>query len=715
MFTIQFDSRLLRTLLAGLLVVLRYNCVEAQDRCGSMEVLERKWSANPSLKAKFLDREGAFQQLVKARIQSGKTMRNGGLVTIPVVFHLVLTRQSLVTDKQIQAQLDTLNNDFAGLNGSARSIPAYFQSLFGQTGIQFCMAQLTPSGEPTSGILRYNTTQSPFDYRYNNMKYSSLGGADAWDTDSYFNIWVCDLSDSVLGFATFPNDGVKREQGVVITPSCLPGGSATSYNRGKTLTHETGHYFNLYHIWGDDNGACWGTDYVDDTPNQAIQTTSCRSGVVTDNCTTSSPGIMYQNYMDYTPDGCLTMFTKQQVVRMETAFNTYRSLMASSRGCIPPDLKTRDVYIRAISQPDQRLCSGSFAPVVTIRNMGTETLTRLTVRATLEDGSYTTYNWSGSLTSYGEATFSLPSMTVAEGEHVLIVSGSLPNGQADEDTSNDNLTKAFIYYGPFQAPVNEGFEVSFPSAGWDIVNEDGGSTWERSSSASKTGTYAARIRNSQNTSVGQKDYLRTPTVTISGVDSAFVSFQVAAATYTSIATANNVWDTLQVLISTDCGKTYNSIYKKWGSTLVTRQAATRTSFVPTATEWRKEEIDISKYSSSGDVMLAFLNINGNENDIYLDNINIRTVTVNPNLKESGFLVTPNPASGIVEVQFYPQPTNLKGVYIYSATGQAVAEVTIESGVGSSYYSFNMARYSSGVYIVKAVFADKVLTKKIVKL
>lgn len=679
-----------------------------------MEILEKKWNEKPALKAKFHSREARFQEMVAARIKSAKTMRTGELVTIPVVFHLVLSRQSQVTDAQVQAQLDTLNNDYAGLNGSAARIPSYFKSLFGQSGIQFCLAQQTPDGEPSTGIVRYTTTQTPFNYLFNYVKHENRGGADAWNTDNYLNIWITDLSDDVLGYATFPDDEEKDEQGVVIHYSSLPGGAATGFNRGKTLTHEVGHYFNLYHIWGDDYGSCYGSDYVDDTPNQADKSTSCRTGVVTDNCSPSGNGIMYQNYMDYTPDACLLMFTAQQVARMETAYANYRSLLASSKGCVVPDLHRHDSSVQSITSPDQRICSGTFSPIVVIKNVGSDVLTRLTIKANLGDGNSTTYNWTGSLASFDEISITLPDMTVGEGEHLLSVTTSLPNGFADSDTSNDAFSRYFIYYEPFEAPVVEGFENSYPSRGWDIVNEDGGSTWEQTTVASKTGSRSLRIKNSENTSVGQQDYLRSPSINITGVDSVFVSFQVAAATYTNTSISNNVWDTLQVMVSTDCGVTYSSVYKKWGAQLVTRTAATRTAFVPSITEWREEKIDISRYTSNGTILVAFRNTNGNENDIYLDDINIRTVTVNPNLKQEGFLVTPNPTNGAIGVELYPQPTNLKGIYIYSVTGQLLKSSVVASGGGSSVNKFNLSHYPSGIYIVQVVFEDRVLTKKIVK-
>lgn len=699
-----------------ILLLLRMSAgtAQAQDRCASMELLQKRFTDKPALKLMFDQRQIRIQQLVNERIASGKTLRTTGPISIPVVFHVVLSRQSMVTDAQIMAQLDTINKDYGGTNASAAKIPSYFKSLFGQSGIQFCLAQRTPNDAPSTGIVRYPTTRNSFDYTTNQVKHAESGGADAWDTDKYLNIWICDLSGTTLGYATFPDDGVKDEQGVAVDYASLPGGAATGFNQGKTLTHEIGHYFDLYHIWGDDNGSCSGTDNIADTPNQGNSTTTCRTGIVTDACTTSGSGIMYQNYMDYTPDACLLMFTQMQVAHMEEIFEKYRSSLLLSNGCVPVDVKKKDASLKAIGQPAQRICTNSLTPQIRLVNRGSETLTSLTIHAVIDNGTVQNYNWTGSLATYAETTVTLPTLTTAEGNHVLSISTSNPNGAADEDTSNDALSLDFIYYEPFAAPVKEGFEGLFPPQGWDIVNEDGGSTWEKTTSAAKTGSASVKIGNFGNQVVGQRDYLRSPTVNIAGVDSAFVSFQVAAATYTNTSAQGNVWDTLQVLISTDCGQTYTSVYKKWGSSLITRSAATRTAFTPGVNEWRHEQINLGSFIGQGEILVAFLNTNGNENDIYLDNINIRTVTVNPNLKEAGFLVTPNPTNGQVSVQFYPHPEKLKAVSIYNVSGQKIAETVISGEVASNVYNFDLTKFPSGLYVVKAEFEDRVLTEKIVK-
>ena len=177
------------------------------------------------------------------------------------------------------------------------------------------------------------------------------------------------------------------------------------------------------------------------------------------------------------------------------------------------------------------------------------------------------------------------------------------------------------------------------------------------------------------------------------------------------SSAGNAWDTLEVVVSTDCGKTYTSLYKKWGADLITRLGATSTEFFPAANEWRKDSVDISSFIAQGNVLLAFRATNEWENNIFLDDINVRTVTVNPNLNRQGFLITPNPTSGQVSVQFYPQPDKLKGIAIFLHSGQKVAETIITPGRPITF-TYNFSHLAPGVYIVRAYLRIRRLRRKL---
>lgn len=698
----------------GFLLNAQKKNVTATQKCATNIRLEQLFQESPVLRQQFQEEQISLTRIA-SRQNNFRTLGAEAVITIPVVFHILLSNTEIVTDLQIQAQLDTLNKSFFGTNGDTTRIPAYFKPFFGKSAIQFCLAKRTPNGEETNGIVRKKTPTPSFSAN-DAMKYAASGGSDSWNTDAYLNIWVCSLSDNVLGYATFPNMGTQAEQGVVVDYRSLPGGSAVSYNAGKTLVHEAGHYLGLFHIWGDDNGLCSGTDYVDDTPNQGNATTGCFTGIRTDNCTTEGNGIMYQNYMDYSYDQCLAMFTAGQVSRMETALSTNRSSLLTSKGCQPVVRKAYDVQLRTINSPEQRICEPSFAPVVTFVNRGSQTLTTVTIQAEIDNGPVSSITWNGSLATLESATISINTITVTAGRHLLTIYTSGPNGVADEEKSNDTLRVSFQYYPPVTS-VSEGFEgATFPPIAWDIVNPDGGITWERVTSAAKSGMGSVKINNADYTAIGQKDDLRLPQVTIPGtVDSAFFSFDLAAATYTDISTAKNNWDTLEVLISSDCGKTYNSLYKKWGATLVTRMTPVTSDFVPTTGDWRRDSINLASYIGQSNLLLAFRNTTGYENNIYLDNINFRTVTVNPNLKAKGYLVTPNPTRGQLTVQFYPQPAGLKAIQLFNATGQKLAEYNITNGRVNNLYNFDLTRYAAGTFYIRAVFADRVAIEKIIKI
>jgi hypothetical protein len=690
-----------------------------QEQCATMVRLEEKFKRNPALKPQFYHQLDIFNRSVAEKAARQTTENDAGaakpaaVYTIPIVFHIVMSNPGIVTDAQILSQLDVLNKTYSATNTDLSGIPAYFKPLIGTVSFQFCLAQRTPSGDITNGIERTVTRKSSFSNSDDGVKHTRSGGVDIWNGDKYLNVWICVLSNNLLGYGTFPNDGAPLEQGVVIDYHSIPGGSYTNYNEGKTLTHETGHYFNLFHIWGDDNGACTGSDFVDDTPNQGDASTACFTGIKLDSCTKTGDGIMYQNFMDYSFDQCLVMFTKLQAVRMQTSLLTYRSSLTTSDGCTPVVLKTLDAQLKTIDAPVQRICTSSFTPQVTIRNKGTQTLNSLTVETVVDNGTPIIYHWTGSLASLATTAVTLSPVTILSGTHQIKIFVTAPNGGTDQFTGNDTLTTV-VQYADAVTSVAESFEGStFPPAGWDIVNPDQSITWEKVTGVAKTGNASVGINNFNYTSTDEQDYLRLPELNFANADSAFLTFQVAASTYTPVGTAGNNWDTLEVLISKDCGITYASLYKKWGATLVTTATETTESFRPGANEWRRDSINLTPYVNDGKVLLAFRNTNGFENNIYLDDVNVRTITINPNLKAAGFLVTPNPAKSNIAVQFYPNPADLKSIQLFNLFGQKLYEKNI-SGPGASLYNVDINRYPAGTYIVRVVLADRVLVKKIIK-
>jgi hypothetical protein len=701
----------------ALLLALTVLFTRAQDsirRCASVEVLNQKFAASATKKAMFELRRAEFNQSLKTgnRMMQAQAARLAGeIYTIPVVFHVVLEDPNEITDADIQAQLDTLNHDYAGANADSSKIPSWFKSLFGKSGIQFCLARRTPEGLPFSGIDRVKTARSSFSVNNEGAKRTALGGVDGWDQGQYMNIWICSLAGGILGYSSFPDDDDKSLQGVVIDYRAIPGGQYSSYNEGKTLTHETGHFFNLYHTWGDDNGACTGTDYVDDTPNQANSSSACSSGKKFDACTSSGNGIMYQNYMDYTADQCLVMFTSEQVLRMEATIATYYSQLITSNACRPVVVNENDATLKQIVSPEQRICDGQFIPMIVVRNSGADTLKTLRIAVTMDGTEVENATWSGSLAYYQTANVSLGSVAATEGDHLLQIKISQPNDKADANEVDDTALLSVHYYSPV-TEMEEGFESDFPSPGWDVVNPDGLSTWKKINGVGASGDGSVMLE-TFGKSLGGRDDLRLREIQIPDVDSAFLSFDLAASEAVASTFRSDTPDTLEVLVSKDCGASFTSLYKKSGSALNTDNDPTDAYFIPAADEWRKDSISLASYINNGKILIAFRGETSPHNNIYLDNIRLRTVIVNPKLKESGFLVTPNPVRNMLNVQFYPPPTDLRSIVLYSVTGQKVKEVNA-AGNGT-LYQIDVASLPAGMYILAARFVNKMIQRKIIKI
>jgi hypothetical protein len=301
--------------------------------CASMDVLERQLQENPLL------------QQVRDQIeqQTQEFIQNGGVedrvvVTIPVVVHVVWnTASQNISDAQIQTQLSVLNADFRKLNADIGLLPSAFAGLAADCEVNFCLATQTATGAATTGIVRRQTTVTSFSDN-DAVKFTAQGGSDAWDRNKYLNLWVCNLGGGILGYAQFPG-GSASTDGVVCTYTAFgtTGTAQAPFNKGRTATHEVGHWLNLRHIWGDDGTSCTGSDLVTDTPNQADENYGCPAFPAV-SCSNGPNGDLFMNYMDYTDDACMFMFTTGQKNRMQALFATggARASLLSSTGCQPP-------------------------------------------------------------------------------------------------------------------------------------------------------------------------------------------------------------------------------------------------------------------------------------------------------------------------------------------------------------------------------------------
>jgi hypothetical protein len=300
----------------------------AQRNCGTMEHYERAIQENPSYELNQQEIENFTNEFL-----SHSNGQDRAIVTIPVVVHVVYnTTAENISDAQILTQIDVLNKDFAKMNPDAANTPSIFTA--SNTDIQFCMASVDPTGAATNGITRTFTSITAFSTN-DAMKNNATGGKSAWDASKYLNIWVCDISGGILGYAQFPG-GSAATDGVVIDYQYTGTiGTATApFNLGRTATHEVGHWLNLRHIWGD---ATCGSDLVSDTPTHNTSNGGCPTYPHLSTCT-GTPVEMTMNYMDYTDDACMYMFSPGQTARMQAMFATggTRASLLTSNGCGTP-------------------------------------------------------------------------------------------------------------------------------------------------------------------------------------------------------------------------------------------------------------------------------------------------------------------------------------------------------------------------------------------
>jgi len=241
------------------------------------------------------------------------------IIIIPVVVHVLYNNNSQnISDDQIRSQLDVLNEDFRRMNTDKSNTPDAFKANAADTRIMFCLAQINPEGYPAKGIVRKYTSTTIFDVN-DAMKFTAAGGDNAWNSKKYLNIWVCNMGSNAIGYASQPGGQADRD-GVVIQYTAFGriGILMSNFNKGRTSTHEIAHWLGLTHIWGDNE--C-GNDGIDDTPQQSSYNNNCPSFPSVSSCSPDSNGDMFMNFMDYTNDACMNLFTNGQKTKMRRQFS----------------------------------------------------------------------------------------------------------------------------------------------------------------------------------------------------------------------------------------------------------------------------------------------------------------------------------------------------------------------------------------------------------
>ena len=671
---------------------------EASDHkpCATNEMLEKAFRENPSLKADFEAREAILQQEDKrAYRQNYRQMRltsSAPTYIIPVVFHIVHDYGAEnISDAQILDEMRILNLDYRKLNPDTSAVDSVFKSVDGDTKIEFRLARLDPNGQCTSGIDRIPSMET-----YIGSESSKLND---WPSNKYLNVWVVKtIGNGAAGYAYLPGTCPPANDGIIILSSYIGSIGTSSPTTSRALTHEIGHFLNLQHTWGSTNqpGVSCGDDGVSDTP--VTEGWNHCPGIAASKLCNPNIEENYQNFMDYSY--CSHMFTWGQAARMTSALNS----STAQRNNL---WTAGNLAATGVSTP-YALCPPKMDIIPDVASMVCEG-GNLSFKATASNGQPTVWSWSFPGGTPSTSPDSMPTIqynTAGTYSVSLTAGNSAGSGNAVRNNYvivNPAATKytANIYF--------EGFESSTTyQADWTMLTSHA-ANWSRSASASFAGSASLRLANGS-AMKGEIASAVSPTFDLVNIQQAVLTFKVA---FAQKATGNS--DRLTVSISTDCGKTWSLRYIKTGSFLGTAPVTTGT-FVPSATQWRTETVNLAPFWSYHNVRLRFDMLNGGGNDIYIDNINVASPSTG--IKEFGalnsFNMYPNPTNGETFIDLSLSESSRLQVTVNDLTGRIVMPVAdMNAGSGNQRVSFNAgSSLSPGLYMVTISAGNTVLTRKL---
>ncbi|HEY6505310.1 MAG TPA: M43 family zinc metalloprotease [Chitinophagaceae bacterium] len=299
----------------ALVLIISFGQLSAQRACSTVDYLQNEIAKDPSIATQSANIEKFIQrQIANTQTANSVARLQHNVIKIPVVVHILYHQPGEnISDQRVYSAIDILNKCFRRNNADSINTPVAFKPVAADCEIEFQLAISDPGKKSTNGIIHKYTPVAEWQAD-DKMKFSSEMGDDAWDPQSYLNIWVCNVR-RVAGYSSVPGS-VATKDGVVVDYAVFGTNGASGYEMGKTVVHEAGHWLGLKHVWGD---ALCGDDLVHDTPNQGNFTLGCPTGIRI-SCGNGPTGDMYMNYMDYTNDQCINLFTEGQKTRMRTLF-----------------------------------------------------------------------------------------------------------------------------------------------------------------------------------------------------------------------------------------------------------------------------------------------------------------------------------------------------------------------------------------------------------
>lgn len=693
------------TMLAlGMLAVSSTGLWSQRKVCGFDESFQQSLQNDPRARAEYERCERLYENAVLSNQRTA-----GGVRTIPCVVHVIQTSaQEIVTPAIVQSQLDVLNEDFrrmAGTPGFGNGVDMLYE---------FCLASIDPNGAPTTGI---NRVISPTLAFHDKADEAQFKGLIQWDPYRYFNIWVARTIETtsgagqVIGYATFPSSiSFQGNLDGVVIHSGYFGRDSDPSTIGRTTTHEVGHWIGLFHTFqngcqGSSAGTCLtGGDRVCDTPQAFDQNFGCPSRNSCTDTPTDLPD-QIENYMDYSDGTCQNMYTNGQKVRSDQIMANYRSQIYS-----PANLTATG-------------CDGTPAPgAVPVANFQADhryVCVNQPVNFTETSyGGTTQWNWTFQGGSPGNATIQNPQVIYNTPGIYSVTLSTATNFGTDSE-----VKASYIHVlSPVGPAVSEGFEglTSGLPTGWTAIDNDQIGSWSLLSTTGAQGSgKCLKVAGYNTYSAGLSDDLVLPPTDFSSVVTANLTYD-----WSYRKRSGFIYDSLQVLISTDCGTTWSVLKTRVQNTLVTvggLQASTE--YVPTvASQWKSDTIDLSAYAGMPSIRLQFKAIGYDGQSMYLDNININSTLVgvgeqawNP----AEFMVSPNPFRDEFNVHYQLRKAGSTRLTLVDAAGKLV--YTMNTGTESAGIhhiavdAASVRQLPAGIYFLKAEGPNGSATRKLVKM
>jgi PKD repeat protein len=629
-------------------------------------------------------------------------------LTIPVVFHVFHTYGSeRISEAQIKDGVRLMNLDFQKRSPDTSSVSVNFRAIIGNTQVRFRLAKKDPSGRCTKGI----------NYIFSNLHTEggeNLKSVVSWDTRKYLNIWVCsNVASGAAAYSYYPGNAPGQSNEGIVTRSNYVGsiGNSVGGSGARTLSHETGHFFNLPHTWGSSNtpglaGNCSSDDGVADTPN-CIGT---NNGGCNLNLSTCGSLDNVENIMDYS--SCPRMFTVGQSNRMHAALNSnvgFRRALWQSANLISTGTTNDGPGPECPPTPDfrsnfSRVCVGS--PI---------TFTQLAYN--VDNPNAIQFSWSFPGGNPSTSDQKNPVVTYDQpGSYVVKL--TVTNSAGSDSLIRVNFISILPNEPGYVAGESESFELAtFPInqsnnlKNWDISGT-GNNNWKRVTIASATGSASLNVTNNS-TNSGNVTTLISPVYKIDGaISSARIAFKYAFARRT---TTNS--DRLQVSYSVNCGQSWTSLFNKNGTALATRTTTASGTFIPTDQEWKQENVNMLFLGNNTEFRLRFQFTSGGGNNVYLEDIQLNTITsVNNNLNSSqlSMEVYPNPSEELPTLLLESQKPGSASIQIMDVLGRnTVWEKSLNLPEGQSEIRLGneMEKPRPGNYWIRLVINDKVIVRQ----